>query len=302
MKGTYWMLLTIGLLGALPTTATADVPDFVAYSGRLTDGAAWGQSTQVDLTFRIYDCGCEPGGQCDEPCNQWPGTPLHEQSFAAAPVEDGYFSVILTGVADIFGAHAQTWIAVCVGAECTQVDDLLPRLAVGSVPYAIVSTKARHVELTSGSERISVNAIFRDGTSNKQGIAGVGSFDGMGKTNGKFLFEYPQGSGVVLAGYRAGKKACEVALDSPTAHMCTSQEMVLSAQMGVSPDEWMWVSTGNREVYTNSMGMTANVRDCHSWTMDQHAEGDVALLGRYWKQGVPSHTYCSNAHPIACCD
>ena len=107
------------------TAALAGVPDFVTYSGHLTDGTAWGQSTTLDLTFRIYDDEAE-GGQL-----------LHEQVFENAAIEDGYFSVMLTGVANVFGAHDQTWITVCIGEGCQQADELMPRQQVGSVPYAL---------------------------------------------------------------------------------------------------------------------------------------------------------------------
>jgi hypothetical protein len=49
--------ITLLLLFMLTPPAHAAVPDFVNYSGRLTDGTGAGQSTTADLTFRIYDCG-----------------------------------------------------------------------------------------------------------------------------------------------------------------------------------------------------------------------------------------------------
>ena len=109
---------------AASTVALAGVPDFVTYAGRLTDGTAWGQSQTVDLTFRIYD---QPEG----------GQLLLEQVFKDAAIEDGYFSVMLTGVNEVFGAHEETWITVCVGTGCGPGDDLMPRQQVGSVPYAL---------------------------------------------------------------------------------------------------------------------------------------------------------------------
>ena len=113
-------------------TVMADVPDFVTYSGRLTDGTAWGKSEVMALTFRIYD-------QAEA------GDPLWEQSFPAVAVEDGHFSVILgdgknpaddsdLNVTDIFADHDQTWVTVCVGEGCLVGDELMPRQAVGSVP------------------------------------------------------------------------------------------------------------------------------------------------------------------------
>jgi len=41
------------LLAAWP--AQAEVPNFVTYSGRLTDGTAWGQTSTADLTFWLCE-------------------------------------------------------------------------------------------------------------------------------------------------------------------------------------------------------------------------------------------------------
>ena len=136
MKHRYVALVFLAVIVLAAAPAFAGVPDFVTYSGRLTDGTAWGQSTTVDLTFRVYDAA--EGGSM-----------LHEQVFEDAAIEDGYFSVMLTGVADVFGAHDATWITVCVGEGCTAVDDLLPRQQIGSVPYAV---RAENAALLGGHE------------------------------------------------------------------------------------------------------------------------------------------------------
>ena len=140
MKHPYSILAFLAVTVLAAPAGLADVPDFVTYSGRLTDGTAWGQSTTLDLTFRIYHQA--DGGQL-----------LHEQVFENAAVEDGYFSVMLTSVADVFGAHDQTWITVCVGAGCGPGDDLLPRQQVGSVPYTMragTASKAGDADTVDG--------------------------------------------------------------------------------------------------------------------------------------------------------
>ena len=147
MKNAVLLISTILTLAAV-FPAVADVPDFVTYSGRLTDGTAWSQSTTVDLTFRVYDCGCQAGEDCNQPCEEgeWPGMPLHEQEFENAPVENGYFSVMLTGVGDVFGTHDKTWLTVCVGEACMQEDDLIPRQQIGSVPYAVHAGNSERID------------------------------------------------------------------------------------------------------------------------------------------------------------
>jgi len=137
------------MLFAWTSLARADVPDFVTYSGRLTDGTAWGQSTTVALTFRLY-------GQ------EKAGAPLWEQEFpcpddgdepTCVALEDGYFSVMLgegrhpvteepLGVTEVFADNGDTWLAVCVDNGCTEDDELVDRQRVGSVPYAVRASEA----------------------------------------------------------------------------------------------------------------------------------------------------------------
>ena len=55
MEPRYATLAFLAAIVLSASTALAGVPDFVTYSGRLTDGTAWGQSTTMELTFRVYD-------------------------------------------------------------------------------------------------------------------------------------------------------------------------------------------------------------------------------------------------------
>jgi formylglycine-generating enzyme required for sulfatase activity len=119
---------------AINLPAQADVPQFVTYSGRLTDGTAWGASTQLSLTLGIYDAVSQ-------------GEKLWEATFDPVVVQDGYFSVLLGdgddpttqevetdhNVTEVFANHGETWIGVTVGDSA----ELSPRQAVGSVPYAV---------------------------------------------------------------------------------------------------------------------------------------------------------------------
>lgn len=136
--------LTSMLLLAVSLPASAGVPSFVTYSGRLTDGTGWGESTAIDLTLRLY-------GQEQE------GDALWEQEFpcptgtepTCVAVQDGYFSVMLgdgenaqgqgLNVITVFAANEETWITACVGQGCMAVDEMTPRQQIGSVPYAATS-------------------------------------------------------------------------------------------------------------------------------------------------------------------
>ena len=111
--------------------ATATVPAFVTYSGRLTDGTGWGESAEATLVFHLYD-------SVDAVESFWHST------HPAVAVVDGYFTVNL-GMCNEDGSDCtvnpadatfpaelpnQMWIGVLVGGL------ELGREPVGSVPYA----------------------------------------------------------------------------------------------------------------------------------------------------------------------
>jgi len=301
-----FLLVALSLVVFLPTTASAAVPDFVTYSGRLTDGTGWGQSDFVDLTFRIYDCGCAPDGQCGVPCEEWPGTPLKEQAFPGAAIQDGYFSVILTGVANVFGAHDQTWITVCVGEGCTPGDDLLPRQAVGSVPYAMKATACERAvlagttEIQIGDMRYALSAVFKGTTYEVPEVAEQGSFDSFGRTTGAILF-----GGAVR--YKAANLACQAALNSPSAHFCTSIDMVISDNFGLLnlPVKQVWIATGSStRIYLPESGKYAYYYDCRGWQAGVTDSGSgTQSRGQTWDwDNHPTDIGCGTALPLACCD
>lgn len=85
----------------------AAVPAFVQYSGRLSDGTTWGQSTQIDLTVRLYSCDgtcADADGDSDaegeaENCGD---CLFFEGLHPDVIIVDGYFSVQL-GMCDAVG-------------------------------------------------------------------------------------------------------------------------------------------------------------------------------------------------------
>ena len=97
-------------------------------------------------------------------------------------------------------------------------------------------------------------------------------------------------------GFAAAKAQCETVPGcSRSAHMCTSEEVVRSSQMGY-PTGNGWFSTGS----TNAATTTAPVNDCNGWRT-----GDNTVQGSLWT-GTGSEFVgwigCSTAEPILCCD
>jgi len=277
-------MLVVSVL-ATPVALGA-VPDFVTYSDRLTDGTAWGQSQTEALTFRI----------CDKAEG---GTMLHEQVFGNAAVEDGYFSVMLTGVAEVFGAHDATWITVCVGQGCLPADDLLPRQQVGSVPYAAKADTAQWAWRTSvvgNNKRCSTNAVFKGAS---KGVSGGSFLNGGSGT----AFSYEG-----LTGYQAAKRVCEVSLGSETAHMCTMTEILWSLQLGVSVSDSnmkMLIATGTVGPFANLSGNYYYMNDCFGWTINSHPCADAP--GHFCStviihNGAIQDYPCGSSANLACCD
>ena len=131
-----FLLLSAAMASNAPP-AKAAVPDFVTFSGRLTDGTGWGMSSEASLTFNLYSTA--DGAEI-----------LWTQTFDPVAVDNGYFSVIFgdgedpnipatLNVTEVFAAHDEVWIGVALdgGAE------LVPRQQIGSVPYAV---NARYAE------------------------------------------------------------------------------------------------------------------------------------------------------------
>jgi len=134
-----WSGAWLGVLLLASNVAHADVPAFITYSGRLTEGTAWGQSTTLQLTFAVY-------AQAEGGAALWTSDPTE------VAVADAYFSVILgegtdaggarVAVTEVFAANPATWLGVSVGTEV----ELAPRQAIGSVPYAARALSSARLE------------------------------------------------------------------------------------------------------------------------------------------------------------
>jgi hypothetical protein len=119
-------------------------------------------------------------------------------------------------------------------------------------------------------------------------------------------FAYMQGT-LQLTGYAAAKANCEASVgcaSSPTAHMCSSEELIRSTQLGIVPTESGWMAGGIGSVVNGSSGMESN--DCDGWI-----QGTAAQDGAIWflpstppipPQGKPAFSACNSAIRVLCCD
>lgn len=104
-------------------------------------------------------------------------------------------------------------------------------------------------------------------------------------------------TGAQVGGYAGGKALCETAVSSPSAHMCTPQEVLRSAAVGITPPPTPgWLSTGIiSDVATNP---ASTLNDCTGFTSAaQSSSGQV--VGNSW---APSEVRCVFAQQVLCCD
>jgi hypothetical protein len=95
------------------------------------------------------------------------------------------------------------------------------------------------------------------------------------------------------ASYPRARAQCQQTCASASAHMCISDELARSVQLGIATGSG-WFSAGS---YNHPYNV-ANSDDfeCSGWTA---ATG--ANYGDYWS-GTPSTANCTSLHPILCCD
>jgi hypothetical protein len=118
-------------VGALPLprphTAPLSTNTTIPYQGRLTDSAGRTLTGTYDMVFRLYDTSSG-------------GTSLWDESWTNAggvQVSDGMFSVMLGShvplAQSLFGSNQALFLGIQVGSD----PEMLPRVQLGSVPYAL---------------------------------------------------------------------------------------------------------------------------------------------------------------------
>jgi hypothetical protein len=179
----------------------------------------------------------------------------------------------MSSLPDTAFSTPELWLEVSVGGA-----SLEGRQRVGTSRHAV---HARHAEEASsvvldGPAGSSTNGLFQRATSM--------SFPG--------FITFP---GASDNGYVAARAACVAAVGSPTAHMCSFEEMVRSTEVGIE-------STVNRGWFANGFGGFEGARpinDCGGWRTSSNAVG-----GALWVAAnrAPSNQTCDTSVPILCCD
>jgi hypothetical protein len=100
-------------------------------------------------------------------------------------------------------------------------------------------------------------------------------------------------------GYPASKSLCEktsACNSSPTAHMCTGEELVRSHSLGITGIPIGWYSSG-----VFGLSSMHQINDCQGWTVSTTAPNSDGATWGVSSPG-PGSQSCSTPQPILCCD
>jgi hypothetical protein len=114
------------IVSQAPASFAADVPQTLTHQGRLYDATGAAVSGMRDVVFNIYDA---PDA----------ASPIWTEKISIT-FEDGYFSGELGGTKPLMGVFDGT--VRYIGIQVDQDPEMAPRVAIRSVPYAMVAGNA----------------------------------------------------------------------------------------------------------------------------------------------------------------
>jgi hypothetical protein len=205
-----------------------------------------------------------------------------------------YKKAFLMGIFFSFGIVVSAVVAVTVSATFTSGDTLTAanmnvlKAAIESIPDWTKS--GSDAVYTAGNVQVGNGTTSRDLL-----VYGKVSSSALGTFCGVTASTY-DGAGV--GGYTGAKTKCETACSDTRAHMCTSHEIAISAQLGNTFPEntWYWFSAGA----WGYVGVANVAGDCMGWSeinSGYYGQSVARLSDVYQFDKAP----CSNARRIACC-
>jgi hypothetical protein len=253
--------LMAGVLGYVAHAARAGgipTPNTMAYTGVLTNASGAPVANQ-GVTLSIWNVAS--GGT----------SPVCGPYAAVTTGTDGSFKVALDAACvTVVHATPNLWTQILVIGQASP----MPRTQIGAVPYAV---EAARTVVDVNSKLYSVGATYC-------GSAPV-------TINTTSLVSLVPGA---ANGYAAGKSLCETACSSPSAHMCSADDLIRSLALGVAvPSGGLgsYIATG-----TYAPVSPGSVNDCGGWM--------VGYQGTVWggNSGGLSSAYCFTGQPLLCCD
>jgi hypothetical protein len=148
-----------------------------------------------------------------------------------------------------------------------------------------VSAAALSADLDEVQTRLAALEAFKTRATQDGGFSLGATFCGAtGSTNGQITNGYAGAKGLCTA-----LSACGM---SSTAHMCTTEDLSRSMQLGITLATG-WYSAFVEIVDHNGLGYS----DCGAWTNSTPTAG-----GSYWGGSYATLDLCNNSHPVLCCN
>lgn len=257
--------LGIGMLfGTALADRSATAPPIV-YSGQAIDGsgAPIPDSAANTVSLSLYDG--PDAGTDTRLCPVVTSTTVASRA--------GHFSLALSAAcADVFSSAEEVWVHLTVNGTT------ISATRAGAVPYAVTS------------ERVLLHGATADVTS-------TGLFCGYSPSPTTGAISTTVG-GLPVAGYAAARALCATAPGcGRTAHMCTSTELVRTAELGGVPGPPSgsdgWYASGVRSLFGG-----VRLSDCLGYTAVGTESGSI------WDSAIeaPNVNACTVAYHIICCD
>ena len=237
------------------------VPRTFAYQGVLTDDAGNPITGAHAITIRVFADATTTTALCTE--------------VESVTVTNGLFRMTIgdggcTVDPSWFTRTAPVFLEVTV--DTATLSPRTPLLPVASAYQAEHAETAGRMIVRSGGRQISVGGIYCGGTAGMSGSFG---------------------------GHAGAKTLCEAACGDPAAHMCTTEEVIRSTQLGLAPSGWI-AAGGNWPNQFGSCTSACYHNDCYGWTSSASTNaGSVwAFQSGGWQLLSLS---CSLTYGVACC-
>lgn len=236
----------------------------LVYRGAVASGAV-GSTAQMRVTLWKSSTGTLAADQLCGTNISNQTTPIDSNGRFEVPLHDSCIEVVRTG--------GDVWSQLEVNNT-----PILPRTALKAVPFATKANQANRV-------------IF-------SGDAGVVTSDGLycGQSPTDTTGAISSGP---LIGYRAAKQICQATCNSPSAHMCSINEIIRSHEVRI-PLQDGWVKSGHYVL----PGVSNTRTDCDAFKVGTSTGPAGNYLGYGWDNGQEGvgTAPCSAMLRILCCD
>ncbi len=259
------VVLALGVwLGTALADRSASAPPMV-YSGQILMGGVPVSDTMPHMVrLELFDSPTAATGI------------LCDNGVVSVTTTNGHFSLPLDPSRsppcdDVFQSAETVYVDLTVDGT-----HLTTRAQASAVPFAVAAERVVLRPRTGGTAAITGSGLYCNAST---------------PTNGAVR------SGGTLTSWAAAVAECRTACSSPTAHVCSIEEMGASAQLGVAVPASVWVH--GPSTWTNTTD-TESTTDCQAWRSASGVD-----WGHTWSgagREFAEIDRCTTVSPIACCD